>query len=45
MTEMELTTLSCSEMSHSFRSHSLVRKERNSSSSFRDSLVVKGGFK
>ena len=45
MREMELTTLSCSEISHSFRSYSLVRKERNSGSSFRESLLAKGCFK
>lgn len=45
MSEMEFTTLSCSEISHAFRLYSLVRKERNGSSSFRCSLVVKGCFK
>ena len=43
--EMELTTLSCSEISHSFQSHSLVREERSSSSIFREILVEKGFFK
>ena len=44
MREMELITLSRSEMSHSFRSYSLLRKEPNSSSSFLDSLIAKGCF-
>jgi alpha-L-fucosidase len=44
MREMELTTLSCRETSHSLRPYGLVRKEYKSSSALPDSLAVKGYF-
>ena len=45
MREMELTTLSCRETSHSLRLYCQVRKEYRSNYPLRDSLEVKGGFK
>jgi hypothetical protein len=42
MMEMELTILSCSGTSHSFRPYSLVRKDYKYSSPLSDGLEVKG---